>query len=262
MKKLVIIVLSIVLLLSLTATVLADSPCLVDDADLLTDTEESIIVDELNEVSQKWNMDAVIVTVDSLQGSTPNAFADDYFDDNGYGAGSDRSGILLLISMEDRDWAISTSGNGIQVFTDAGQEYLMDEVLLYLSDDDFYNGFMQYAELCDDYCRQASEGEPYDVDNLPQGSFPFLILIAISLVIGLIAALIVTGVMKGQLKSIRAQNAAADYMTAGSLKVTESRDLFLYRNVTRQPKPKQNSGGSSVHTSSSGRVHGGSSGKF
>lgn len=66
----------------------------------------------------------------------------------------------------------------------------------------------------------------------------------ICLAIGLVIALIVTGIMKGQLKSVRAQSAAAEYVKQGSLQVTESHDLFLYRNVTRVPRPKSNNSGS------------------
>ncbi len=52
-------------------------------------------------------------------------------------------------------------------------------------------------------------------------------------------------------------------MKDGSLKITESRDLFLYNSVSRTEKPKNNSsGGSSTHTSSSGSTHGGGGGKF
>ncbi|WP_449077534.1 hypothetical protein [Ruminococcus sp.] len=52
-------------------------------------------------------------------------------------------------------------------------------------------------------------------------------------------------------------------MKRGSLNVTESRDLFLYKTFTRTAKPKNNSSsGSSTHTSSSGSTHGGGGGKF
>ena len=128
------------------------------------------------------------------------------------------------------------------------------EALLFMS--------MLFADHCDDFCRQASEGNPYDVDNIPSGPFPFLLLAAVALVVGLLIAFIVTAVMKAQLKSVRSQPTANNYLKSGSLKITQSTDLFLYRNITRTPRPKQNSGGSSVRTSSSGRVHGGSSRKF
>lgn len=53
-------------------------------------------------------------------------------------------------------------------------------------------------------------------------------------------------------------------MKAGSMNITESRDMFLYDTVTRTAKPKDNDsgGGSSTHTSSSGSTHGGGGGKF
>ena len=68
--------------------------------------------------------------------------------------------------------------------------------------------------------------------------------------------------MKRKLKSVHYQTAAASYVKPGSLNVTQSRELFLYCQLQRQKRETEKSGGSSTHTSSSGRTHGGSSGKF
>ena len=255
MKKWITILL--VLLFSLSLTVFAQSPRLVDEAGLLTDEEFQQLSAQLNEVSQRWSMDVVIVTVNTLEGKTATAYADDYFDYNGYSA----DGILLLISMEDRDWAISTSGSGISTFTDAGQQYIMDDVLADLSLDYFYDAFSTFVSLCDDFCLQASTGTPYDNGNMPKEAYPFFAYLLVAVAIGFIVALIATGVMKGKLKSVRPQTAANNYLKQNSLQVTEARDIFLYHTVTRTAKPKQTTG-SSTHTSSSGRTHGGSSGKF
>ena len=43
--------------------------------------------------------------------------------------------------MEYNHWAISTTGRSIDVFTDAGQEYLVNEFLPDLSDADYFAGF-------------------------------------------------------------------------------------------------------------------------
>ena len=91
--------------------------------------------------------------------------------------------------------------------------------------------------------------------------FDFLMNLAICFVIGLVIAAIATAIMKGQLKSVRSQAGASSYVKSGSLNVTHRQDLFLYRDVKRTAKPKD-SGGSSTHTSSSGRSHGGGGGKF
>ena len=67
------------------------------------------------------------------------------------------------------------------------------------------------------------------------------------------------------LEDVRKQAAATTYVRDGSMRLTDSRDLFLYTNVTRTAIPKNNSsggGGSSTHTSSGGVSHGGGGGKF
>ena len=53
-----------------------------------------------------------------------------------------------------------------------------------------------------------------------------------------------------------------DYVRSGSMVVTGSYDNFLFNNVTRVARPKNTSSGSSTHTSSSGRTHGGGGKKF
>ncbi len=237
-------------------------PRLVDNADLLTDTEESNLLGRLDQISETQQCDVVIVTTNSLDGKSSTQYADDFFDYNGYGMGTDYSGILLLISMEDRDWAMSTHGFGIDAFTDAGLEYLEDQFLTDLSNGYYVDSFTAYANTCDDMLRQARNGKPYDYNNMPKEPFS-LMWIPIALFGGAVISFIVVGVMKAELKSVRKQAAANNYVRQGSLNITESRDTYLYRKVDKREKPKNNGGGgSSTHRSSSGRSHGGSSGKF
>lgn len=54
-----------------------------------------------------------------------------------------------------------------------------------------------------------------------------------SLVLALLVAFIVTGVWKGQLKSVRKQNFAHAYVREGSLKITRRGDVFLHRRVQK-----------------------------
>ena len=117
----------IVLCLSFGITALADgekTARLADQADLLAPSAESSVLAVLDEISDRQQLDVVVVTTATLDGKTPMAYADDFYDENGYGFGSGRDGVLLLVSMEDRDWWITTSGYGITVFTDAGMDYM------------------------------------------------------------------------------------------------------------------------------------------
>ena len=102
------------------------------------------------------------------------------------------------------------------------------------------------------------------MDNMPEKSMSPAVWIPVSLGIGLVISLIITGVMRGQMKSVRRKPDAADYMQKDSLHITRKNDLFLYHQISRSAKPKNedSGGGSSTHTSSSGETHGGSSGSF
>lgn len=237
-------------------------PRLVDDADLLTDSEESALLGKLDQISETHQCDVVVVTTDSLEGKGSTQYADDFFDYNGYGMGTDDAGILLLVSMEDRDWAMSTHGFGITAFTDAGLDYIEEQFLSDLSNGNYADSFTAYANTCDEMLRQARNGEPYDYGNMPKEPYS-LMWIPISIIGGMILSFIMVGVMKSELKSVRQQAAANNYVKQGSLNIRESKDTYLYRKVDKREKPKNNSsGGSRTHRSSSGRRHGGSRGKF
>lgn len=252
---------TIAICLSITVFASSSSKNLIDEADILTEFDEEWLIDHIEEVSEKYNFDVVILTLNDLGGKTATEFADDYYDYNGYRD----DGILLLISMAERDWAVSTKGYGITAFTDAGIDHIMENILPDLSEGNYYHAFSCFVDHCDDYVKSANNGTIYDVENLPKGDFPFFQNVIIALVVGFIIAFIATAVMKGQLKSVRAVYNAASYIKSGSFSITESRDLFLYSTIAKTPRQQSNSsgkGGSSRHFSSSGSSHGGRSGKF
>ena len=263
-KRIIALLFAVFLCVSAISPVFAasDSPRVVDNADLLDETEEVELINKLDEISERQQLDVVVLTVQSLDGKSKVSYADDYYDYNGYGYGNGDDGVLLLIAMDEREWHISTHGYGMTAFTDAGIQYIGEEMQFDLSSGYYYDAFNTYADLCDDFVTQAKNGTPFDVDSMPQAGFSFFGSLIISLGVGLVVALIATLIMKGQLKSVRYQSAAANYLIPGSMKVTDSRDMFLYRNVHREKKPENNSGGSSTHTSSSGRTHGGGGGSF
>ena len=248
-------------------------PRLVDDAGLLSKSDRSELLAQLDEISERRKLDIVVVTNNSLDGKTVEQYADDFFDYQGYGYGENDDGILLLLSMNTREWAISTYGKAIDIFTDRGQQYMTDDFLPYISDAKYYKGFSRFAELCDKFIGEYDEsGSAFDDGNLPREPFGVAGALGGSLLIGLIAGLVVALSLKSQLTSVKPQAMASAYTKQGGLKLTERTDLFLYHNITRVARPKDTSSssghsgghshGSSTHTSSSGRSHGGSHGHF
>lgn len=253
---------------SVTAQAAGDLARLVDWADLLSDDEEAELSDRLDEISERQQVDVIVVTVDSLEGASAMEYADDFYDYNGYGFGTGHDGVLFLMSMGEREWHISTRGYGITAFTDAGLDYMSEDFLPYLKDGDYAGAFNKFAEQCDDYITQAKTGSPYDVDNVPMGQFSPVGALLIAIGIGFVISLVVTGFVRLGLHSVYSRSEADSYMKQGSLRLTREHELFLYRTVTKTEKPKESSssgsssGGSTTHTSSSGSTHGGKGGKF
>lgn len=228
---------------------------LVDEAGLLTDYEEDVLTEKLDEISIRHNLDVVVVTVGNTGGQTATEYADDTYDYSGYS----EDGILFLISLEEREWAISTSGYGITAFTDAGLDYLTDQLKSQMSAEEWNEAFHNFAGLCDEFITQAKTGAPYDTGNLPKKPFTPVLTGLVSLGIGFVIAFFRMNSWKNQLYTVQAKEEAEDYVKHGSMKLTEQKDLFLYTRVERREKAES---GSSTHTSSSGKTHGGASGKF
>ncbi len=241
---------------------------LVDDARLLDSEESQKLRSQLDEVSERQQCDVVVVTVNSLEGMSAGSFADDYYDYHGYGMGEDDDGILFLISMSERKWAISTYGSGITAFTDAGQEYMMKKIRPDLSDGDYYNAFITYAKLADDFLTQAADGEAYDEGHMPVTASDIGFCVIVGLIGGFLLALLRVYVMKMQMRTVYSQCAAANYLEEDSIRFQERSDRLVRKTVNKiyiEPEKSHgggSGGGSTVHTSSSGRSHGGSSGSF
>ena len=58
--------------------------------------------------------------------------------EGGFGTGSDQSGILFLIDMDNRELYISTNGQMIRYMTDSRINDVLDDVYNYAADADYY----------------------------------------------------------------------------------------------------------------------------
>ena len=254
-------------------------PRLVDDGDLLTDEQEAAIVKRLDEVSEKHQMDLVIVTQATLNGKDDIAFSEDFYDYNGYGFGAEHDGLLLLYCPNENMRNIITTGEAKYLFYGDRFNELTDEIIPYFNREDFNGVCLSFADACDaiitsaraEYADSAEENYDYygyyeydDDYSSDRGSAFSWWLVVFGLAIGaLLSFLIPMSVMKGALKSVRSQAAASDYVRPGSMTLTQNRDVFLFANITKTPIPRDTSsrsgggGGGGFHTGSSGTSHGG-----
>lgn len=223
----------LLLVLALAVPAMAAERRVYDDAGILSAGDVVALEKELKTVSETWGVEVMVITTDSTDGLSMVKYAESRFHHT--------DGVMLLVDMERREVDICPFGSGVVAFNGVGQDYMLDQFDWMLTDGDYADAFMEFASLCDDFLAQAATGEPYNEDNLPEEPFPWLFALIGSLIVGLVAALIVTGAMKGQLKSVRSRAAAEDYVVRDSLKLTHSSDLYLYSTVTQTPRPKNNS---------------------
>lgn len=239
-----------------------------DDADLITTEEWRELLSKIDEIRERQKFDIAIMTTTDTDYMSLQEFADYIYDYYDYGYGENSDGILLVIVTEANGWYITTSGYGTTAFTDAGIQYLGEQMSTYFINGDYIGAFNVYLENCDELITMARNGTPYGAtqDTAASGEEAdkplSIIWIPVSIAIGVVVAIIVVKGMKSDLKSVRKKKEANSYVRNGSLVVNENYDTFLYSQVTKTAIQKQNNSGSSTHTSSSGNTHGGGGGSF
>ena len=256
MKKLMHLILTVFLIGMMTIPSFASDMYVYDEAGLL-EAEELVNLDaKAAAVSEKYGYGIYMITVSDYQKySTSDVFtaATEMYHGLGLGEGADREGILLMLSMEDRDYATFFYGKNVEyAFDEYGQIQLEEQFLDDFADNQWYDGFDDYVSVCDEYLGLAAAGTPVRESH----AYMYVIVIAGSLLI----AFIVTFVLKMSMKSVYRGSAAGAYVTADGLRLTDRGDYFLYNTQTRRKIERSSS--SSGSRSHSGGGGSGRSGKF
>lgn len=231
----------------------------VDEANVLTADQLDRLNAHAEDIGKNYPYDVVIYFAETLHQRDAQALADDFFDYNGYGVGSDRSGILLMICPTERKYAFSTRGDGYYMFDGRRFDDLEDSTLDDMKSGDWYQAAEDFLSVCEKYFQIGMpEEEPEEELNLPY-------IIVFHLIMAFFFSAIPVGSMKRKLRSVAAKREAFEYIADG-LRLTRSEDHFVNMTVTRVPIRTESSsssdGGRGTHTSSSGATHGGRSGSF
>lgn len=226
-------------------------PRLIDESDLLTDTEEKELSDLLTEYSKEQNCDIVFLLVDDFSGAdftfngTSADFADTYYDTHGYA----KDGVLMMLvqnnEKNERYIYFSTTGKCEKRLSEDEWNAIIDDIVPIIparslgKDADYYPTLKKIAD-------EINEKLPV---KLKWYMLPLAILI------GFVIAMIIMSAIRGKLKTVEMQHGAKNYVRAGSMNVTQSRDTYLYSTVTKTKREKSSSSGG--HTSSGGGHHSG-----
>ena len=249
LKKLFCLTVAVLLVMALPLSVGAqttNTPFLQDDAKVLNylNLEGQWMNATLIEISHRLQLTVAIATVPTLGSSKIDSYTRHYYNNANYPYAD---GVILLLAMDEREWYIYTTGDAYDYLTDAALDDIEDAIVPLISANHYLEAFSTYAKLCDTYLTMGKEGHPY------RGSFPWLRNVAFAIGIGLLVGLLSVSAMRSQLKSVRPRREAHEYTRPGSMNVTLSRDLFLYRIVRKRPRPKDSSGSRSGGSRSGGR---------
>ena len=233
-RKLLSMLFVVVLCLSLAVSAFAVSGAdIYDEADLLSSAEETQIAEKLSKIGEQFDAQIVIMTVPTSDGSI-DTFVEDVYDSMNMGYGENQDGVLLLVCMDSREYRILSNGYAGEAIGMDQIDAISEAIVSDLSEGAYADAFSTFADQCAYYLGGYLNGFPFNVGKN----------LVVALIIGVVAGVIVAFVLKKQLKSVRQQKQANVYIKPDSMQITASRDLFMYREVSRTQKQSSNSSGS------------------
>lgn len=264
-KKLTALFAVLCLLWALSLPVLAaDSPYIYDEADLLTDMEEQALLTTIESVAQTYECGVYVVTVENFwqYGDSPYSAAVELYIRQMTGGGVSDNGILLLLSMSERDYSILTYGSEAEaVFTDRTLSAIEENFLKCFRYDLWYEGFARYVSDCesewDDYTAvpnsaiekvfEESAASVLVEEVLDRASYYNSTLWLIVTVVSCVISLVVCLVMRAGMRTARWRAEATEYIEAGGVQLHVKQDRFTHttRQVIHHPKSNGSSGGGS-----------------
>ena len=241
----------------------AETAYIYDWAEILTDSELSTLTAAAEGLEQTYGVGVYIATLSDMRDYgyyDIEECAEAFYKEMELGAGAEHTGILLILSMEDRDYDLCAYGEYAHfAFTDYGKTTVSDAFLDNFRQDDWYGGFFDYLARCDDMLALADAGTPVDVP--PREKYTPAGIIA-SAVISLLIAWLVCRLLKGRMKSAVLAADADSYVRPDAVNISLRDDRFSHVTTSRRKIERSSSGGGRGGTSvnSGGFSH--SSGKF
>lgn len=230
-------------------------PHLIDNADLFTDEEEAEMLERILAIREEVGHDLVVYTDVTSYGLSRKIYAADFFQFNGYGFGDTYSGSVLFICMEpgNRGWWTAVHGDAMEILVFDELDQLDDKLYDKMSGGDYFDGVMEYLSGVETI---------YKTGHAPKD--PPVLRALVCLAVGVIIALVVVGMMKESMNTVKKAAEANNYLVPGSFNLRKSYDIFLYRTVTRTKREKSSSsgGGGGSYSSSSGSSFSGSGRSF
>ena len=291
MKKRVLTLLTVVCLLCVLALPVAahDEVFIYDDAYLLSDAAYVELEQQCVAAAEEYGCGIYVVTLEEFSSYGYDALgaAEAIYTYIGMGIGENKNGIMLLLSMSERDFALVAYGDiANSVFTDRAQDRVIDAFLDNFANDDWEGGLRDYVEICvyglenfDGVIGEAYDGyyeggvyypAVYPDETLGErfvrvwnglGYFGFIVSFVI--------AVVVCGIQVSNMKTARMAKNANNYFSLRGLDIHLREDRLTHtthRTIIRKKEDNDYHGGGGGFSSGSTSVRSsgfsGTSGKF
>jgi len=230
-------------------------PSFVDGAALVQPVDKTTLLSNLRQIETKHGIRCAVLTVKSTQGMNIRDYAQAVQDK--YFANAPKGSILMVISMDNRKWHITTDATmRTKILDDVVTGELKNAFINDLKKGRYASAFNSYGRKVDELMTYYEKGgEAYD----PSKEFNF----GAAGVAGLLSLLFGGSVKKSMVNSMsNVTNAvsAGQYLKRDTFNLVHKDDRYLYTHTTVVPKAKREHGSSSSSGGSGG--HGGGGGSF
>lgn len=271
----------LMLILLLPCAALANE-MVIDDANLFSSYEINDMEQIIQRIEAEYQMDILVLTTyDVPQTYNDYAiqdYADNYFDQHGYGLGEDGAGLLYMIDMTNRAPCISTSGVMIDYITDDRRDTLFNVSYDRLAMGDYGRAAVALLQSLERFLEEGRlEGSfRYDAETGQRLSGLYNALTGTEMLIAAAVGLAVAAGMYASVSgkySLKGSTYRYDRMANTNCQFTKNEEQYLRQSTNVIRNATNNGGrsgggysggsgrGSSVHHSSGGSSHGGGVGR-
>lgn len=272
----------LLILMMLPVIALADVQ-VIDDANLFNANEVSDMIETIARIERNHQVDIVVLTTNDVPTDYSEEmwrvrnYADDFYDNGGYGMGADNSGMLILLDMHNRVMWLSTGGVMIEYINDSREDAILDDAYAYLSYGSYGSAINAALDRVEHYMNKGREEGIFLYDEVTgerlSGMYNALTTgeMGIAGLAGGCIALVIYLSVSGSY-NLKGSTYSYDRNANASVRLTKDDEVFVRQFSRRSPRNTgshgssgggaRRSGGSGVHRSSGGVRHGGGGRRF
>lgn len=259
-KRISALLCAVILMVCTSSVAFAESTQkLIDDAGLLTSSEQQELTQKLVETSEETGWDLVVYTnYNGVSKEKMERYTNEYYDNHNLGIGDKKSGVILNIDMGSRELYMITKGEAMYYFSDSRNDEILDDIQACLKSKNYNKAVNDFVDFSYSYyCQGILEGDSNNNIKINQKhDNPVLysllhygiIAILVGVVVGFVVALIINRKYKHNGKE-----GTYDLHQNSVTNLNVSNDTFITKSVsvrtieTSSSRSSSSGGGGSSH---------------